>query len=87
MEESLETPSEEDDNQEELYTIHSASKSRPYVAALNVDEESMLMEIGTGASLSLVDVCVNIMGRKLFYPFVVIRGVGLSLLGKNWLNK
>ena len=54
MEEGLETPSEEDDNQEELYTIHSASKSRPYVATINVDGESMQMEIDTGASLSLV---------------------------------
>ena len=55
MEEGLETPSEEDDTQEELYTIHSASKSRPYyVAIINVDGESMQMEIDTGASLSLV---------------------------------
>ena len=49
-----ESPEEESDDDFALYSLNSASKSRPYLVTIEVDERSLQMEIDTGASLTLV---------------------------------
>lgn len=70
-----ESPEEDSDDDCTLYSLNSASKPRPYMVSMDINDKSLQMEIDTGASLTLVSECTF----RDFWPTLKLSHTGVKL--------